>query len=171
MKVNHKSAICDLKSTTGPLLFAVVVLVALTAGLPALAQIRGGFKGSGSKYPEYYPTAPGASGTQTNRLRGLFFGQDWQHLSNKVFRVNGMRIEHYELNGGTNLVAVAPECLFDAEARVAWSTGRLEISGQDGAVTIRGQRGFFARMADSTLNISNKVKTAIRRDVAGSFAP
>ena len=148
----------------------------LAAGLVALlvwplsAQIRAGFKGSGSKYPEFYPL-PLTGGSQTNRLRGMFLGDQWQHLSNKVFRVTEMRIEHYAVNGATNLVAVAPECLFDAEARVAWSTGRLEIIGNSGAVTIHGQRGFFARMSDSTLTISNQVKTAIQRDFVGSFAP
>jgi hypothetical protein len=164
VKVNRQ--LPSLRRLATGLALGIAALLAATA----TAQIRGGFKGSGSKYPEYYPIMPG-TGTQTNRLRGLFFGQDWQHLSNKVFRVNGMRIEHYELTGGTNLVAVAPECLFDAEARVAWSTGRLEIVGQDGAVTLQGSRGFFTRMADSTLTISNRVKTAIRRDLAGSFAP
>ena len=149
---------------------AVILLAALVAVRPALAQIRGGFKGSGSKYPEFYPSL-NTGGPQTNRLRGLFTGDQWQHLSNKVFRVSGMRIEHYETTGATNLVAVAPECLFDAEARVAWSTGRLDIAGQDGAVTLRGQSGFFARMTNSTLTISNKVKTTIRRDLAGSLAP
>ncbi len=170
MKAAHQFAICDLKSKIGSWWLAVIMLAALMAGSSALAQIRGGFKGSGSKYPEFYPS-PHTGGPQTNRLRGLFTGEQWQHLSNKVFRVNGMRIEHYETSGVTNLVAVAPECLFDAEARVAWSTGRLDIAGQDGAVTLRGQSGFFARMTNSTLTISNKVKTAIRRDLAGSFAP
>lgn len=164
MKVNRQ--LPSLRRLVTGLALGIVALVAATA----TAQIRGGFKGSGSKYPEYYPITPGTS-TQTNRLRGLFFGQDWQHLSNKVFRVNGMRIEHYEVTGGTNLVAVAPECLFDAEARVAWSTGRLDIAVHDGAIRLNGRRGFFARMADSTLRLSNDVKATIRRDLTGSIAP
>lgn len=164
MKVNqHGPSFRSLAA--GLALGAAVLLTGTTT-----AQIRGGFKGSGSKYPEYYPITPGA-GTQTNRLRGLFFGQDWQHLSNKVFRVNGMRIEHYEMTGGTNLVAVAPECLFDAEARVAWSTGRLDIVAQEGSVRLNGRRGFFASMTNSTLFLSNDVKATIRRELAGPIAP
>lgn len=164
MKLNRQ--LPRLRGLANGLALGIAALLAVTA----TAQIRGGFKGSGSKYPEYYPSVPG-TGTQTNRLRGLFFGQDWQHLSNRVFRVNGMRIEHYEFTGTTNLVAVAPECLFDAEARVAWSTGRLEIVGQEGAVTLQGNRGFFATMTNSTLMISNRVKTSIRRELAGPLIP
>lgn len=137
---------------------------------PLSGQIRQGFKGVGSRYPEFYEL-PSTGRAQTNRLKGLFFGSEWQHLSNKVFRVNGMRIEHYELSGSTNLVATAPECLFDAEARVAWSTGRLEIVGMSGGLTIHGTRGFFARMRESTLTISNKVRTTLQREFIGPILP
>lgn len=147
----------------------VVVMTTLLV-LPLVAQIRAGFRGTGSKYPEFYILPP-TGGAQTNRLKGMFIGNGWQHLSNKVFRVNGMKIEHYEWSGETNLVAIAPECLFDAEARVAWSTGRLDIVGMSGGVTIRGARGFFARMGDSTLIISNKVRTTIQRELIGPITP
>ena len=144
---------------------AMALLVAPVAG-----QIRSGFKGSGSKYPEFYEL-PLTGGSQTNRLRGMFFGSEWQHLSNKVFRVTNMRIEHYEMRGETNLIAMAPECLFDADARVAWSTGRLDIVGMNGGITIRGSQGFLARMTNSTLTISNKVRTSIQRELIGPIAP
>ena len=158
-----------------PRTFRVLALM-LVAGVltllvvPLSGQIRSGFKGSGSKYPEYFEL-PLAGGSQTNRLRGMFFGNEWQHLSNKVFRVTTMRIEHYEMTGSTNLIALAPECLFDADARVAWSTGRLDIVGLDGGIVIRGNRGFQARMGDSTLTISNKVRTVIQRELVGPIKP
>ena len=150
------------------MLLVVGVLALLAA--PLAGQIRSGFKGSGSKYPEYFEL-PLIGGSQTNRLRGMFFGKEWQHLSNKVFRVTTMRIENYEMTGETNLIAVAPECLFDSEARVAWSTGRLDIVGMNGAVTIRGERGFYARMTNSTLTVSNKVRTVIQRDLVRPITP
>ena len=68
-------------------------------------------------------------------------------------------------------VAVAPECLFDADARVAWSTGRLDIVGMNGGITIRGNRGFQARMTDSTLTISNRVRTVIQRELVRPITP
>lgn len=144
--------------------------LALLLAVPLFAQIRPGFRGSGSKYPEFYPLQP-TTGPQTNRLKGMFFGNEWQHLSNKVFRVNGMKIEHYEWTGTTNLVATAPECFFDADARIAWSTGRLDIVGMGNGLTIRGRRGFLARMRESTLMISNDVRTTIQRELIGPITP
>ncbi len=152
-----------------PVVLLVVGVMTLLVA-PVLGQLRSGFKGRGSKYPEYFEL-PLTGGSQTNRLRGMFFGNEWQHLSNKVFRVTAMRIEHYEMSGGTNLVAVAPECLFDADARVAWSTGRLDIVGMNGGITIRGNRGFQARMTDSTLTISNRVRTVIQRELVRPITP
>lgn len=152
-----------------PVILLVAGVMTLLAA-PLLGQIRAGFKGSGSKYPEYFEL-PLTGGSQTNRLRGMFFGNEWQHLSNKVFRVTAMRIEHYEMSGSTNLIAIAPECLFDADARVAWSTGRLDIVGMNGGIAIRGNRGFQARMGDSTLTISNKVRTVIQRELVRPITP
>lgn len=157
------------KTFRAPVILLIAGMMMLLAA-PLPGQIRSGFKGSGSKYPEYFEM-PLTGGSQTNRLRGMFFGNEWQHLSNKVFRVTMMRIEHYEMSGGTNLVAIAPECLFDADARVAWSTGRLDIVGMNGGITIRGNRGFQARMTDSTLTISNKVRTVIQRELVRPITP
>ena len=152
-----------------PAILLVVGVMALLV-VPLFGQIRSGFKGSGSKYPEYFEL-PLTGGSQTNRLRGMFLGTEWQHLSNKVFRVTAMRIEHYEMSGGTNLIAIAPECFFDVGVRVAWSTGRLDIVGMNGGITIRGNRGFQARMADSTLTISNRVRTVLQRELIRPITP
>lgn len=140
---------------------AFMVALALAVAVPLLAQIQQGFKGSGSKYPEFYQL-PKTGGIQTNRLRGMFFGTNWLHLSNKVFRVAGMRLEHYEMSGPTNLVAQAPECLFDTQARVAWSTGHLDIIGMAGALVLQGRQGFQVQMTNSTLIVSNRVRTVIQ---------
>lgn len=156
-------------SFRAPVVLLVAGVMTLLA-VPLPGQIRSGFKGSGSKYPEYFEL-PLTGGSQTNRLRGMFLGTEWQHLSNKVFRVTAMRIEHYEMSGGTNLIAIAPECLFDAGARVAWSTGRLDIVGMNGGITIRGERGFQARMTNSTLTISNRVRTVIQRELVRPITP
>ena len=149
-------------------LFLASLAVAVT--VPLLAQLQQGFKGSGSKYPEYY-ALPKTGGIQTNRLRGMFFGTNWLHLSNKVFRVVGMRLEHYEMNGTTNLIAQAPECLFDTRERVAWSTGRLDIVGMAGALVLQGKRGFQVQMKTSTLIVSNRVRTVIQRELLDDSKP
>jgi hypothetical protein len=88
-----------------------------------------------------------------------------QYLSNDLVLLTTMHLEHYQLDGRTNLVARAPECFFDIESRVASSTGSLEIVGLGGAFVVHGQQGFEVRMTNSTLTLSNRVRTVIRQDM------
>lgn len=104
-------------------------------------------------------------------LKGLISGQHGQHLSNSIYLVTGMRLEHYEFEGVTNLLARAPECVFNTDTRVAWSTGRLEIVGMGGALTIHGNQGFQASLTNSILIISNRVRTVIERGLLNESKP
>ena len=117
----------------------------------------------GFKFPDFYDTSPTGKG-QTNRLKGMLMGAVAQYITNDTWRLTQMRLEHFQFDGQTNLVAQAPQCLFDEETRVAWSTGRLEIVGLHGALFVEGNEGFEARMTNSTLTISNRVRTVLRQE-------
>jgi len=139
-------------------------MLMLAATVPLVAQLQQGFKGTAWKFPEYYETPlPGKN--RSFPLKGLISGEQGRHLSNSLYLVIGMLLEHYEFEGVTNLLARAPECLFNMDTRLAWSTGRLEIVGMGGALTVEGNQGFLARMTNSTLTISNRVRTVIRQDL------
>ena len=138
------------------------LLLALALAAPLVAQIQQGFKSTAWKFPEYYETPlPGEK--RSYPLKGMISGEQGRHLSNSVYFVTGMLLEHYAVEGATKLLARAPECLFNADTRLAWSTGRLEIVGRGGALTVEGNRGFQANMTNSTLIISNRVRTVIQR--------
>jgi hypothetical protein len=146
------------------------LLLVLAVAVPLVAQIQQGFKGTGLKFPEYYEMPPPG----TNRgfpLKGLLSGEQGRHLSNSIYLVIGMRLEHYEFEGMTNLLALAPECLFNTDTRLAWSTGRLEIVGRGGALTIQGNQGFQASLTNSILIISNRVRTVIERGTLNQYKP
>lgn len=146
------------------------LLLVLAVAAPLVAQIQQGFKSTAWKFPEYYETPlPGKN--RTFPLKGLISGEQGRHLSNSIYLVIGMRLEHYEFEGVTNLLARAPECLFDMGTRVAWSTGRLEIVGRGGALTIQGNQGFQASLTNSTLTISNRVRTVIERGLLNESKP
>jgi len=151
-------------SLGGPLLL-VLVLAA-----PLVAQIQQGFRSTAWKFPEYYEV-PLVGKSRSFPLKGLISGEHGQHLSNSIYFVTGMRLDHYEFEGVTNLQARAPECLFNTDTRVAWSTGRLEIVGMGGALTIQGNQGFQAQMTNSTLIISNHVRTVIQRGLLDAPKP
>jgi hypothetical protein len=138
---------------------------ALFAGLalaPWLAgQVGQYVKGINFKYPTYYEsTLVGRSAT--NRLQSLTTGATGESLPDGTLRVTQMRLEAYPLEGpGTNLLALAPECLLDRRTRVAFSTGRLEVVAADGLLRIEGNEGFLVQLTNSTLFVSNRVRTVI----------
>ena len=76
-----------------------------------------------------------------------------------------MRIETFAPTGATNVIAVAPVCEVDLRNRVAWSTGRLDVASANGQFSVHGDEGFYCEMATSSIIISNKVRTVIRRDL------
>jgi hypothetical protein len=44
---------------------------------------------------------------------------------------------------------------------VAYSTGRLEVVAADGLLRIEGNEGFLVQLTNSTLHVSNRVRTVI----------
>jgi hypothetical protein len=150
--------------------FGWPLLLALAATAPLVAQIQQGFRGTAWKFPEYHETPlPGPK--RTYPLKSLISGEQGRHLSNDLYLVTGMRLEQYAWEGPTNLVARAPECFFKADTRVAWSTGRLEIVGMGGRLTVEGNDGFQATMTNATLIISNRVRTVIERNPLSEYKP
>jgi hypothetical protein len=164
VKTNGQRSASSRPGLGWPLLFV------LTVAAPLVAQIQQGFKGTAWKFPEYYEM-PLIGKSRSFPLKGLISGEQGRHLSNSIYLVTVMRLEHYEFEGVTNLLARAPECLFDTDTRVAWSTGRLEIVGRGGALTIHGYQGFHASLTNSILIISNRVRTVIERGLLDESNP
>jgi hypothetical protein len=113
------------------------------------------------KHFDYYDQA-GAG--QTNRLKSLVSGAEARPFSSNLIRVWRMKIESFDPNGHTNLIARAPECLLDPRERVASSTGRLEVAASEGRMLIEGE-GFLCRMTNFHMIISNRVRTVIHREL------
>lgn len=139
--------------------------VALLGGLalaPWLAgQVGQYVKGVHFKFPTYYESTLMGKGA-TNRLQSLTTGATAESLPDGHLRVTQIRIEAYAHDGaGTNLLAMAPECLLDRRTRVAFSTGRLEVVAADGLLRLEGNQGWLVRLTNSTLNVSNRVRTEI----------
>ena len=138
--------------------------------LPLAGQLSRRFKARDVKFPEFYEN-PMTGKSQTNKLKGLLMGSEGQYLSNELFLVTQMRLEHYQPDGRTNVVANAPQCFFDNEARIAWSTGRLEVIGINGGLRIIGNEGFQVQMTNSSLIVSNRVRTVLRQESTNRFNP
>lgn len=165
-----------------PLAPLTTVLIAVTLlGLPLFGQLSRKIRAKDVKFPEFYESPGGQkvadlppsarSQLRTNRLKSILMGKEGQYLSNEIFLINEMQLEHYQPDGRTSLVAQAPQCLFDSDSRVAWSTGRLDLTGLEGAVLVHGRAGFQVRMTNSTMSISNRVRTIIRQDLLRPAKP
>lgn len=74
--------------------------------------------------------------------------------------ITRLRLETYDTNGEPGLVVKAPQCTYDTQRQVAYSSGHLRLETADGSSHIEGD-GFLWRQADSFLTISNNVQTVI----------
>ena len=81
-----------------------------------------------------------------------------------TFSLTELHLETYRDNGQTDMIANAPECTLDMNARVASSSGPLHATTSDGRLTISGE-GFYYDQKNSRLVISNRVHTIIRREL------
>ena len=146
------------RRAVGPLLLAgaLALPLALPAQLSRLGRIRN------FKIAEIYE--PGELGPgRTNRIKSQLTGQEAQpQLDGTVF-VEGMRLESYETDGRTNLIAQAPECIVDGPRHLAYSTNRVEVATANGQFYLEGV-GFLSSLTNIDIIISNRVRTVIRRD-------
>ena len=145
-----------------------VVTLALFWLVPPLgAQLTLVGKVKSFKVPEFYPPA---EGVLTNRLKMLMTGSNAQPMLSGHLLINGLRIENFREAGPSESVMKAPQCVFEMSSRSASSTGRLEMVSSDGRYSIEGD-GFLWRTTNSSLIISNNVRTLIRKDAVKQLDP
>jgi hypothetical protein len=103
-------------------------------------------------------------------MKGCLILGEGEYLPGGLVLGKVMQLEQYTPEGRTNLVARAPECLFDPAAHLAWSTGRLEIVAMDGRFVLATRHGFQANLTNTTLTLSNRVRTVLQQNLM-QFAP
>ncbi len=99
------------------------------------------------------------------QIKSRISGAEAQQLTGDLWLIKKVKIEKFEVTGKLQLVAVAPECVYDRVNAVAHSPGELHLRSGDGQVRIDGE-GFLWRQNDSLLTISNQVETVIDQAVA-----
>ena len=138
----------------------MLCLLAFLLGAPALlAQLSRSGVVRGFKLPEFYDPVPGK--VPPNRLKYLITGAEAQPESKDLVIVKQMRLESYQVDGKTNLVAIAPHSWVDLDQHQISSTGRLDMVTGDGQLALTGDGGFFCRLTNFTMVVSNHVRTVI----------
>ena len=82
-------------------------------------------------------------------------------LPGTLFDLKQMKIEKFNLNGKLEAVAEAPQCTYAPLDGVASSPGPVKFMSGDGKFRVEGD-GFRWQQSDSSLVISNHVRTVIR---------
>lgn len=95
-----------------------------------------------------------------NRMKSLLRGAEAEPQPTGRVLIRELHVETYRLDGTTEFIIRAPECLYDAGAQVASSAGRFEARNGEGKIFIEGE-GFRWQQIDSTFTISNRVHTLI----------
>src|SRR5438874_1519288 len=134
-------------------------------GATASGQI---FGAKGFKYPVPFE-GTNEPALRIARYKALLTLQKVTPLTNGLLGGIGMQIENYQQDGKTNLIARAPECLFDQATRVASSTNRLELESPNG-LTIEGV-GFLCYLTNFNLIISNDVHTVVLQQMLQGASP
>jgi hypothetical protein len=142
-------------------LLAIAAL--LFSCLPLRAQYGQGGKVKGFKIPEFYPIS---EKVPPNRMKMLVTGAEAEPYSAELVALKEMNLETYTVDGRTNIVAKAPQCLVRLENRAIAdisSTNRIEMVTGDGRFYIEGNEGFYCRMTNNiSLVVSNHGRTIIR---------
>jgi hypothetical protein len=132
-----------------PLIFASLAIL-FFAGLETCAQqTPGGFTSV-----EYFEQP-----NQT-RMKSRLSGAEAQPLPGGLLVIKQLKLMTFGLNGDTNVIVTAPECVYDTQHNSANSAGHLQLQSGDGKIRTDGD-GFLWRQDDSFLTISNHVHTVI----------
>ena len=78
-------------------------------------------------------------------------------------RITQLLLETFRLTGEREMVITAPDCVYDPSKREASSPGQLHLQTGDGRYSVEGH-GFLIQLdRESTLTISNQVRSVIHR--------
>lgn len=142
---------------------AITAALAFLAALsPARAQVKGNLFSDDFSTCEYY--------TNKSQIRLRLTGKRAQPSGAGKYLVKNLRIETYYEDGQPEFTLEAPDCLYDFSARRATSAGPLKISVQGDRCVITGE-GFLWQQAESSLIISNQVRTLLRDLPAAKSKP
>lgn len=140
--------------TRAVLLLAAAAIVSFAPR--GLAQVPIGGNATDFNSVQYY----GAPHQQDIKI--LFSGTEADPIAGGLLLVKGVKLERFDLNGKLQLVAEAPECIYDPVNVVANSPGAVHVRTGDGQMKIDGE-GFLWRQKESIFTISNQVDTVFEK--------
>lgn len=95
-----------------------------------------------------------------DKVRTTISGAEAQPQPGGKFRIKQLKLERFHETGERWILVQSPECLYDSKERTASSPAHLTVQTGDGRILVEGV-GFLWRETNSSLTISNRVRTVI----------
>jgi hypothetical protein len=95
------------------------------------------------------------------RVKMRLTGELASPLPGGTLDITQLQIQTFNLNGATQAVVIAPQCIYAPYDGLASSPGHLQMQTADGKILITGD-GFLWRQSDNSLTISNDIHTVIK---------
>ena len=96
-----------------------------------------------------------------DKVQTTISGAEAQPQAGGKFRLKQLKLERFHETGERLMIVQSPECIYDSKERTASSPGPLTMQTGDGRFSVEGV-GFLWRETNSSLTISNRVRTVIR---------
>jgi hypothetical protein len=93
-----------------------------------------------------------------------------QPLAGGLLAIKQLRLEDFDVDGKTNYIAEAPDCVYDTVNGTANSAGVLHMQSGDGKIRVEGE-GFLWQQNAQSLTISNRVHTILEGTQENQFLP
>ena len=104
------------------------------------------------------------------RVKMRLTGASASPLPGGALDITNLQIQTFNLNGATQAIVLAPQCVYAPYDGLASSAGYLRMETADGKIVITGD-GFLWRQRDNSLNISNHIHTVIKMKTIPSKLP
>jgi len=96
------------------------------------------------------------------QIKSRLSGAQAQPLPGGLLLIKQIKLETFETNGSPQLIANAPECIYNPSTGVANSPGEVHMRTGSGQLRMDGQ-GFLWQERESFLTISNRIQTILER--------
>src|SRR2546430_12838037 len=93
------------------------------------------------------------------QLKSLIEGARWRHQGSQTV-VYDAKVQSFRTNGAVQIIIEAPESFYDETRKAVNSSGPVQFRTADGQFFLSGV-GFLWLQTNSTLYISNQVKTVV----------
>ncbi|HWC58232.1 MAG TPA: hypothetical protein VHC44_00960 [Verrucomicrobiae bacterium] len=149
-----------------PLLGLIAVFcLAMSLALAADQQVGNSVKGF--KAPLEYFDPP-----HELQVKSYLEGSQSEFLSGGMIGLRNAKLLTYHEDGSVEMIARAPECIYDTRQRTVSSTGQLQVQTLDSGLSVWHEGvGFRWLQTNSDLTISNQVTTIITGTPTNLFTP